>query len=102
MGAGWGGSPAPGAAGEGAALLPLPLDGRRLPPQPLPHSARPRPQNSAQPRLPTEPGPLAAAQRREAAPLAGADVIPLLRAALAAEQRPHTQTYLCGELGAAL
>ncbi|KAI8467703.1 MAG: peptidase family C78-domain-containing protein [Monoraphidium minutum] len=51
---------------------------------------------SAAPRLPTDPAQLAARQHREPSAAVGADVVPLLRAALISELRAHTSAYLCG------
>lgn len=63
----------------------------------LSHSHLPANTHSAKGRLPTSPPLLAAAQRRETAPSVGVDVIPLLKAALAAQSRPHTRSYIAGE-----
>lgn len=53
---------------------------------------------SLMPRLPSDPALLVAQQRREKAPLADADVIPLLKDCLEAEAKPHITSFLCGEL----
>jgi len=80
-----------------AVLLHQPFTPTPTPPTPSPLPPQNDPPRSNMPLLPTSPTRLTAQQRRDASPLADADVIPLLKAALIADLKAHSKAYLCGE-----